>query len=324
MRQGFGIFVALLCSVAFAGPHRWADRPNNGKIDPMQSAALFVGVRDFPYDSSLTPVTYAVDDAVDLAFELTLTRQPALVDPKRVVLALSGEPQKAESQEKLRALLGAGVTRKSAGQSDILNLLESQSRLVGSGGILIAAFATHGVSDEGTQYLLTASSLLAHYHRTSLTDAEIRDIVTSNGVDRSLIFVDACRERLTKDRRNGDVDPRSASGLMRAMSKIHGQAMLSAAVMGGYAYDDDVRRNGVFTATVIEGLRCGANTNEAGFVTVETLHSYVEEHVLAWLRAHKDPAVKKATQWLSEGDSKELPLAVCVSRTASASRPRSR
>ena len=324
MRQGFGIFVALLCSVAFAGPRRWADRPNNGKIDPMQSAALFVGVREFD-DTSLTPVAYAVDDAVDLAFELTLSKQPALVDPKRVILALSGEPQKSESQQKLRDLLAAGATRKPAGQSDIINLLESQSRSVGASGILIAAFATHGVSDEGIQYLLTASSVLTHYHSTSLTEAEIRDTVTSNGVARSLIFVDACRERLTKDRRNGDVDPRSvAAGFARAMSKINGQVMLSAAVAGGYAYDDDVRRNGVFTATVIEGLRCGANTNEAGFVTVDTLHSYVEEHVLSWLRAHKDPGVKKATQWLSEGDSKEMPLSVCVSRTASASRPRSR
>jgi hypothetical protein len=321
MRQGFGIFVALLCSVALAGPRRWADHTNAGKIDPMQSAGLFVGVRQFD-DTSLTPVAYAVDDAVDLAFELTLNRQPALVDPKRVVLALSGEPQKPESQQKLRDLLGAGASRRNAGQSDILNLLESQSRAVGAGGILIAAFATHGVSVEGVQYLLTASSVLTHYHSTSLTEVEIRDTVTSNGVARSLIFVDACRERLTKDRRNGDVDPRSVAAFIRSMSKINGQVMFSAAAANGYAYDDDVRRNGVFTATVIEGLHCGANTNEAGYVTVDTLHSFVEKNVLLWLRAHKDPATKKATQWLSEGNSKEMPLSICVSHTASASQPR--
>jgi len=325
MRQVLCIFVALLCAAAIAGPVRWADRVKAGPIDPMQSAALFVGVREFIDDSSLTPVPYAVDDAVDLAFELAMNRQPALVDPKRVVLALSGEPQKPESQEKLSKLLAAGGSMRAAGQSDVFNLLELQSRAVGRDGIFIAAFATHGVSEEGTQYLLAASSLLAHYRQTSLTDIGIRDIVSANGVPRSLIFIDACRERLTKDKRSGEVDPRSMAKLMRAISGVNGQAVISAAAVSGYAYDDDVRRNGVFTETVIDGLRCGANTDAAGFVTVDTLHSYVESHVLSWLRLHKDSTVRRATQLVTEGSTKQMPLSICsVTRTASTDQPRSR
>jgi hypothetical protein len=323
MRQVLCIFVALLCSAAVAGPVRWADRAKAGPIDPMQSAALFVGVRDFTDDHSLTSVPYAVDDAVDLAYELTMVPERALVNPKRVVLSLSGDPQKPESQEKLRMLVAAGALTRTAGQSDIFNLLESQSRSVGPNGIFIAAFATHGVSEEGTQYLLAASSLLAHYRQTSLTDAGIREIVSGNGVPRSLIFIDACRERLTKDKRSGEVDPRSMAKLMRDISGVNGQAVISAAAVGGYAYDDDVRHNGVFTETVIDGLRCGASTNAAGFVTVDTLHSYVEGHVLSWLRLHKDSTVKKATQLVTEGATKQMPLSVCVNRSASASRPRS-
>lgn len=199
-------------------------------------------------------------------------------------------------------------------------MLESQSRSVASNGILIVAFATHGVSDEGTQYLLTASSMLGHYHRTALTDAEIRETISRNGVARSLIFIDACRERLMKDRRSGDVDPRSVAAFVRAFSKITGQVVFSAAPGGGYAYDDEERRNGVFTATVIEGLRCGAHANTSGFITVDALHSYVESHVLAWLQAHKNRDASTATQWTSEGNSKELPLSICVSHSAAASR----
>ena len=85
-------------------------------IDPKKSAALFVGVRDFPWDKTLATVPYAVDDAVDLAYELTMEQHSPLVDSKRVVLALSGEPQKAESQEKLRKLLVAGATTHDATQ----------------------------------------------------------------------------------------------------------------------------------------------------------------------------------------------------------------
>jgi len=324
MRQVLCLFVASLCSVALAGPQRWAERFRDKEIDPLKSAALFVGVRDFTEDSSLTPVPYAVDDAVDLAFELSMNAARVLVDPTRVVLALSGEPQKKESQEKLSRLLASGALRHPAGHTEVLKLLDAQARAVGSNGILIIAFATHGVSDEGTQYLLTASSLLAHYRQTSLTDAGVRDTVTEHGVPRSLIFIDACRERLTKDKRSGDVDPRSAAPLMRAMSRISGQVVFSAAPNGGYAYDDESRQNGVFTAAVIEGLHCHARTNPAGFVTVNTLHPYFETHVLAWLQAHKNPSARTATQWTSEGNSKEMPLSACANHSASASPPRSR
>mgnify|MGYP001791298604 FL=1 len=122
-----------------------------------------------------------------------------------------------------------------------------------------------------------------------------------------------------KDRRSGDVDPRSVASFVRAFSKITGQVVFSAAPGGGYAYDDEERQNGVFTATVIEGLRCGARANASGFITVDALHSYVEAHVLAWLQAHKNRDAKTATQWTSEGNSKELPLSICVNRSAAAS-----
>jgi len=59
-----------------------------GSILP-QSAALFIGVRDYVYDDTLTEVRYAVDDAIDLAYVLAIDRETRLVTPERVVLALS-------------------------------------------------------------------------------------------------------------------------------------------------------------------------------------------------------------------------------------------
>ena len=63
-------------------------------FDASESAGLFVGVRSFR-DSWFAEVPFAVDDAVDLAYLFAL--QLALIAPERVVLALSGEPVKAES-----------------------------------------------------------------------------------------------------------------------------------------------------------------------------------------------------------------------------------
>jgi hypothetical protein len=71
MRQGLCILVALsLCGAAHAGV-----KVDGKDFDPQYSAALFVGVRDFT-DVTLAPVPYALDDAVDLAYEFAIQQQP--------------------------------------------------------------------------------------------------------------------------------------------------------------------------------------------------------------------------------------------------------
>jgi uncharacterized caspase-like protein len=318
MRQLSCVFVALLlCWPVLAGVKRKA---RNDDLGAQKSAALFVGVRDFN-DRTIAPVPYAVDDAIDLAYELTIDHQPPLVPPHRVVLALSaGEPVKPESKRKLQALLAAGVSRRLAEKKEILELLEAQSKQVGQNGILIVSFATHGVSDAaGTQHLLAADSKLDALKAT-VTDQQVSETVSRVDVPRSLILIDACRERLTRDRR-GAADPRSAAASKRLMTGIYGQVVFSAAAPGGYAYDDDERQNGVFTAAVIDGLRCGAAKDWHGFITVETLGRYVSREVLRWIQTHKNRECKGATRLMYEGESRKMPLSICVNRTAAALEP---
>src|ERR1700686_2757436 len=116
MRHALLVVVAVLVSPAvpvLAGvlvpppPGRPSEADVSGGFDPAQSAALFVGVRDFTYDETVTEVRYAVDDAVDLAYVLAIGGKPHLVEPGRVILALSGDPQKPRSQQKLEALIAA-------------------------------------------------------------------------------------------------------------------------------------------------------------------------------------------------------------------------
>jgi hypothetical protein len=326
MRHGLPIVVALLllaivparAGVRKVKPAAVPEADVTGGFDPAQSAALFVGVRDFLYDETLTEVRYAVDDAVDLAYLLAMDGKTHLVDPERVILALSGDPQKPQSQQNLNALVAAGATVRPASQSDVLTLLERQARTAGRRGVLIVVFATHGISDEGAQFLLTASSLLRH-RETTVSESEVRDIAARSDAARSLILVDACRQKLTSDARDGEPDPRSAAPLIRAMSGVTGQVVFSAAAAGEYAFDDDVRRNGVFTAAVIDGLRCGATTDERGLVTVDTLAMYVEERVLTWVQKNRDPDARQATQLACPPKSKKMPLAVCGPARPSAS-----
>jgi hypothetical protein len=323
VRQFFSFFVALLLGGAAAAGVRTLTIPRPpGPVVPNQSAALFVGIREFPYDHGLAEVRYAVDDAVDLAHVLSIEPATRLVDARRVVLALSGEPQKAESRRRLEELVAGGASVRSAAQPDVLTLLQQQARAVGPNGVLVVSFATHGVSIEGTQYLLTASSLLQH-RETGIAETKVREIVSRVGVPRSIILLDACRERLTTNVRS--VDPRSAAAMMRVIGDINGQVVFSAAAAGDYAYDDDHRGNGVFTAAVIDGLQCRAGTDADGFVTVDTLSSYVEEQVLSWVRRNRDPDASRATQLQCEGRSRKIPLSSCpkkISGRAQAFPPR--
>lgn len=320
-RQYFCILGALaLCLPANAG----VKRPGEKDVDAQRSAAVFVGIRDFQYDD-LSRVPYAIDDAVDLAYELAIDHDPILVPPERVVLALSGgEPEKPESRRKLQALLDAGAKMKKASREEILKSIQEQAERVGRRGILIVSFATHGVSGKGAvQHLLTPASRLYPNATATVTLDEVGEIVSRNDVPRSLVLVDACRERLTSDRsRSGRADPRSA--FAHVMSGVEGQVIISGAGSRGWAYDDEARRNGVFTATLIDGLRCGAAKDWHHFVTVDTLYRYVSREVSRWARDHGKRQARRSTELVCEGEMRKMPLSICpagVSRTAGASEP---
>ena len=322
----------ILCPIALSislSPMAMAQDPRSSRpaaepetvtpetFDRKQSAALFVGVRRFTNDQRLTEVKYAVDDAIDLASVLALNQRVGLVTPGRVVLALSGTPRKPESQQRLDQLVAAGATVAEASQADILALIERQAGLAGKDGVLIVSYSSHGFTLDGMQYVLASSSLFEH-PETSISTAKLLDIADRSDAARSLVFVDACRERVTADTRSVDGavdidDAAAAAPLIEGMTHADGQVVFFAAAAGKYAYDDDERKNGVFTAAVIDGLLCNAATDERGLVTVETLADYVENNVRSWIQKHKDPSARRAIQVNMDGQTKTMPLAVCPS-----------
>jgi hypothetical protein len=280
----------------------------SSSFDSEQSAALFVGVRTFSHDATLE-VPYAVDDAVDLAYMFALDCRVKLVRPRNVVLALAGDPQKDESKKRLRELKEAGALEVHADQGRILEVLKAQADLAGPDGMLILSFATHGYNRDGVSYLLAARSNI-DLPETTLSAASIYDIASRSRAGRSLILVDACRERLTGDSRSLGPDDRTAATMIRRMRTVHGQVILSAAAPGGYAYDDHVHKNGVFTHAVLEGLDC-QGSSPRDIVTAASLHTYVERNVLEWIKKNRDKTATAATQVSMDGDSGRMPLSLC-------------
>jgi hypothetical protein len=290
------------------------DAPRTANIrsgfDPTQSVALFVGARTFSEDDALEMVPYAVDDAVDLAYTFALDPRVALVRPKHVALALSDQaPRKPISQQRLAELKRQGAIVAPAGQSQILKLLNQQAGAVGADGIFIVSFASHGFSDEGSQYLLAANSLFREFN-TAIPAARIFELVAQSDATRSLILIDACRERVRRQRR-GAPEQLSAAPLIQRMGLTEGQVVLYAAAAGKWAYDDDVRQNGVFTGAVLDGLQCRVGHDRSGMVTIDALSATVERSVLTWIRTNRDPSIRSATQVNIDGAARMMPLAIC-------------
>jgi hypothetical protein len=284
-------------------PVSTAPSPSREPFDREQSAALFVGVREFAAAPTLSGVRYTVDDAVDLAYAFALERKVKLVEPSRVALALTGEPRKIESQEKLKKLRAEGAIVCPATLESVRALVQRQARLAGRDGLLILGFASHGFSRGGVPYVLTSTS--RHEDTaSSLSAASVFDTASKSMAQRSLIFIDACRERIPDKR-----GVRVPAPVAQYMKGAIGQVIFYAAAPGSYAYEDD--GNGVFTKAVIAGLlECGPRTVQ-GLVTVEKLSRYVEDRVLRWVQKNRDRSVLKATQVSMDADTQAMPLAWC-------------
>jgi hypothetical protein len=289
-------------------PVHFAETLTPGKFSREASAGLFVGVRDFSHDRMLT-VPYAADDAVDLAYRFALDQRVGLVPPRRVVLAISGTPQKDDSKRRLRELREAGariVTDASTG--DILHLLKQQAALAGNEGLLVLSIASHGFQQNGDAYILGSTSDFGSTE-TSLRAATIFDIAAQ--ASRSLIFIDACRDRTGQGSRGGTPDVDSAAPpLIQRMRHVQGQVIFYAAAAGEYAFDDPVHQNGVFTKAVLDGLDCQASAPR-GTVLVETLHSFADRQVRRWIRDNRNRTVNPATQVSMEGETRNMPLCQC-------------
>ncbi len=282
-------------------------------FDPAGSSGLFVGVSRFE-DARFPAVPYAVDDAVDLAHLFAC--ELGLVLPERCVLALAGEPAKAKTAERLAQLLAGGATRVGARARDLDHYLRDAASASAPNGLLVAAIASHGLSDQGGDFLIAEDTLADRMVRTGVAVDEVFDDVARAHAPRRLVLLDACRERLSEDTR-AVAAPAMAESFAGAISRAEGQAVLMGATFGGYAYDDPKRRNGVFTAAVLDGLRGAAPSDSQGLITVGSLGDFVQEQVLGWVSRHR-PDHSQQCRGIGrriEGPAQSLPLALDPQRS---------
>ncbi len=305
------------------------------RFEREQSRGLFVGISDFSFsiesgrqtpekraESALHSIPYAVDDAVDLAHLFSVELK--LIPSERVTLSLTGDPVKAVSLSRLTELQGNGAqVIRNSGRNRLLDLLAQASTECGEEGLLVVSFATHGVSLKGRDVLLAADSSMRLVEQTGIAVDLLLYSVAQSKSRRRIVLLDACREWLrSATARRAGADPESAMGaaFAAAIANSSGQVVLAGARQGGYAYDDPVRQNGVFTATLLEGLREAAPADARGFVTASTLGPYINEQVCEWVGRQSRPLAEKEKCGISsniDGDAAKMPLALRPGRFVS-------
>jgi formylglycine-generating enzyme required for sulfatase activity len=279
---------------------------------PEESSGLFVGISTFE-DERFLPVPFAVDDAVDLAWVFSL--ELGLVDARRCVLALAGEPQKEVSRARLAALLEAGAQRERPGLTKVYHLATTLSHSASRRGIFLLAAATHGLSEQGDDFLVAVDTQRNRLLRTAIAIPELFDTASTAIALRRLVLLDACRERLTQER--SVTDAAMSQSFAAAIARATGTTVLSGSTAGGYSYDDKEQQNGVFSGALVDGLLGAAPADRRGFITVSTLAEFAQQRVRAWVQKHRQHHEKlsRGIQSTFDEAAKDLPLAIDPQRT---------
>ena len=162
--------------------------------DPKQSAGLFIGIRDF--GDGISPVEYAIDDAVDLAHAFAMELR--WIPPANVELAVTGEPEKAVSKRRLTALRNAGAHVIGATQANLLDAVARTQSRTGAQGLSMLSISSHGFTNKeaalsGAGYFVfTADTSYRSRYETALSLRRLLEKIEKGqhhpktGVDRHL------------------------------------------------------------------------------------------------------------------------------------------
>ncbi len=226
--------------------------------------ALVIGVDKYA-DTQITTLGGGSNDAAALAEALV---EYAGFPADQVVLLASDQP--AERQP----------TR-----GNILRRLSNLAAAVPKDGLLLFAFAGHGIEVDGRAFLLPSDAQVSDdvmlLEQTAVNVTQIREWVRQTGVRQVLMLLDACRN---DPRGRSDTDNPLTTNYTRAFSfdtrnrEVEAFVTIYATAIGRRAYEYKEKKQGYFTWALVEGLKGGA-ANERGEVTLDNLIKYLQERV---------------------------------------------
>jgi formylglycine-generating enzyme required for sulfatase activity len=226
--------------------------------------ALVVGVDQYS-DGNISPLRGAANDAGTLARALT---QYAGFPADQVVLLATDQPD----------------TRQPT-RINILTYLSNLASAVPKDGLLLVAFAGHGIERGGQAYLIPSDARLTDdvslLEESAISVQRMHDRIRSAKVAQVVVLLDACRN--DPGGRADAPNPLTAA-YARAFNfdvrnrEVQAFATLYATAIGQRAYEYQEKKQGYFTWAIVEGLK-GRAANERGEVTLSGLVKYVQDVV---------------------------------------------
>lgn len=263
----------LICS-AFPSPviaqtdNRGLQARANPQVAQLPSSAkrwaLVVGVDQYS-DRQISSLAGAANDARMLAAVLVSN---AGFPADQVILLASGQ---APERQPTRV--------------NILRRLSNLAAVVPVDGLLVLAYAGHGIERGGQAFLLPSDAQISDdvtfLEDTAVSVVRVKERIRATGVRQVVLFLDACRNDPTG---RADMPNRLTGSYTRGFTfdirnqEVTAFATLYATAVGQRAYEYTEKQQGYFTWAVVEGLKGGA-ANESGEITLAALVRYIQDTV---------------------------------------------
>jgi uncharacterized caspase-like protein len=239
------------------------------------------GVGAFPVGSKRFALVIGVDDYQDTQINKL---EGASNDAKAIVEALvkyAGFPR-----DQVVLLTSDQPTERRPTRGNILRRLSNLRTAVPKDGLLLIAFAGHGIERGDQAYLLPSDAQLSGdvslLEDTAINVNEMRRRIEQTGVGQVVMLLDACRNDPSAGR--GDADNRLTTKFAQSFnfearnSDVKAFATIYATDVGYRAYEYKEKKQGYFTWALVEALG-GAAANEKGEVTLNGVISFLQEAV---------------------------------------------
>lgn len=304
------IWLSLVLTVTAADTGRGITVVPVSTVAPGGNAGLFVGVNQFTEDTSLRPLSFAVNDAIAQAHLFVVELK--LVPPANTFLALSGEPTTDSAKAQLGALTQAGVQRVLATKTRVLLTLQAVANMAGAeSDLLVVSFSSHGFEERTQPYVMPSDGAHGSLQETALSLKSVERKLADSKAGKRLLLVDACREKSSKESKGGDVAMSAA--FREALAAAEGKAVLTSCDTGQLSLENPELGHGVFTHFLLEALHGKAAADARGFITLGAVSEYLEKAVPEWIKRNRPDASRDTIQkpWLAARlEARHIPLAV--------------
>lgn len=154
--------------------------------------------------------------------------------------------------------------------------------------LVLISFSGHGLSNEYDEgFLLVTDTELINPFKTSLKVNEIVNWLKTMKVKKSLLLIDACREKVSVGTSRGLLDKKSLKTQKYNMAEL--SAIFYATKTGWKSYEVDDFEYGLFTNFILEGIKGKADYqfgNSDGIVTFKELSNFTGESVCNFALNH--------------------------------------